>query len=182
MRLKTRQDLKNINPRTSQSQQLHSAFEAYELERSQQKKPQGKISKSTNPAKSPAAKELAKITEPQQILLRYIMSDSVLSTLDWKENYSGAVPGRKYEIDIAITSLKIGCETDGWGFHGKHKESFLRDRDKDFHLSINGWMVLRVQAGLILSSPEEALNRVKKFCSVWVPRQNLLLSELPLTQ
>lgn len=116
--------------------------------------------------------------DPQQILAGMIIADGELGQWDWEEDFVGTVPGRKFELDLALRALRLGVEVDGWQFHGKHKESFLRDRDKDYLLTLQGWVSIRVQAGLIVSDPEEAMNRVRRFLAVWVPRQRQLMGNL----
>lgn len=74
---------------------------------------------------------------------------------------TGAVPGRKYEIDIAIPSVRLAIEVDGWQYHGKYKSGFLRDRQKDRALLLAGWRTLRFTAGEIFGSHGELLDVVE---------------------
>jgi hypothetical protein len=92
----------------------------------------------------------------------------------WVPDYVGAVPGRRYELDIALVNDRIGIEVDGFTHHGKNLKNFHRDRDKDYLLALAGWIVLRLSAGLICKSPSEAIDRVEAFLSVSVPRQRAL--------
>jgi hypothetical protein len=75
-------------------------------------------------------------------------------------NLVGAVPGRKYEIDIALPSVMLAIEADGWAYHGMHKSGFLRDREKDRALMLAGWRVLRFTAGEIFKKPDEVMRTV----------------------
>jgi very-short-patch-repair endonuclease len=115
-------------------------------------------------------------SKPQRQLWNLLHVDDVCSQFSWESDFVGAVPGRKFELDIACKALKIGTEIDGWLWHGKRKQDFLRDREKDYLLMLEGWQVLRIQAGLIYKDPQEALTRVRKFLEICVPRQQLLLS------
>lgn len=92
----------------------------------------------------------------------------------WVVDYVGAVPGRKYELDIALVDDRLAVEVDGFAHHGRNKQNYNRDRDKDYLLSLQGWCVLRIQAGLICKSPEDAVSRVVAFLSACRPRQSLL--------
>lgn len=98
----------------------------------------------------------------------------------WIEDFDKAAKAcnRKFEIDFALPDLKVGIEVDGWQYHGKHKESFLRDRDKDYFLAVNGWQILRVQAGLLSLKKHHptVIDRISAFLDVWVPRQRLILA------
>ncbi len=113
---------------------------------------------------------------PQEMLERLVLNDQVLSGYSWASDFKEAVPDRKFELDLCIPTLKCGIETDGWAFHGKRKASFLRDREKDYLLTMAGWQVLRIQAGLIDKQPGEALERVRRFIAYWEPRQRMILS------
>lgn len=61
----------------------------------------------------------------------------------------GAVPARKYRLDIAIPASKLAVEVDGWEWHGKHKGDFTRDRERQNLLTLHGWRILRFTAGQI---------------------------------
>jgi len=111
----------------------------------------------------------------QRQLWRLMHADEVCSQLNWVSDFVGAVPNRKFEIDIACPDLLMGVETDGWSNHGQRKKDFLRDREKDYLMMLEGWLVLRIQAGLIYKDPGEALNRVKRFIETCAPRQKRLL-------
>lgn len=65
---------------------------------------------------------------------------------DCQEEYAGAVPGRRFRIDVAFPSHKLATELDGWEWHGKHKGDFQRDRERQNLLSIQGWTILRFTA------------------------------------
>lgn len=64
------------------------------------------------------------------------------------QEYTGAVPGRKFRIDIAFPQElnKLCVECDGWEWHGKHKGDFQRDRERQNLLTIAGWRILRFSA------------------------------------
>jgi very-short-patch-repair endonuclease len=110
----------------------------------------------------------------QQRLSMLIKADDYLGQLLWIMDFTGAVPGRKFEIDFASPELKLGLELDGYQFHGKHKKDFYRDREKDFNLSLNGWQVYRVQAGLLYKDPNLVIERARSFVTYWKPRQEWL--------
>lgn len=67
------------------------------------------------------------ISPPQYALwemVRHIYPDA-------EAEKGGLVPGRRYTVDIVIERLKLVLELDGWAHHGKYKEGFQRDREKD---------------------------------------------------
>lgn len=68
----------------------------------------------------------------------------------WPEavrEFKGAVPNRRYRLDIALPETKVAIEVDGYRHHGKHLEDFRRDRVRQNLLTIAGWRVLRFAAG-----------------------------------
>lgn len=84
--------------------------------------------------------------------------------LAWE--FAGAVPDRKFRLDIAFPEAKLACEVDGWEFHGKFLSDFKRDRSRDRLLVQEGWRVLRffaeeihADAYALTSEIEKALNR-----------------------
>ena len=66
-----------------------------------------------------------------------------------RREYAGAVPGRRFRIDIALVNEKIAIEVDGWQYHGKHKSAHQADRERQNLLAVHGWLVLRFTAGQI---------------------------------
>lgn len=63
--------------------------------------------------------------------------------------FENAVPGRRYRLDIALPAARLAIEVDGWEWHGKHKGDFIRDRERQNLLTLNGWRILRFTAGQI---------------------------------
>lgn len=64
-----------------------------------------------------------------------------------EEEYAGAVPGRRFRIDIAFPDYRLAVECDGWQHHGQHRSSHQRDRERQNLLTIHGWRILRFTAG-----------------------------------
>lgn len=76
--------------------------------------------------------------------------------------FEGAVPGRKYRLDIAIPHAQLAIEVDGWEWHGKHKGDFQRDRERQNLLTLNGWRILRFTAGKIRKDTNGCLNLIER--------------------
>lgn len=85
--------------------------------------------------------------------------------LRWPElaqaEYKNAVPGRKFRIDIAIPSVKLAIECDGWQFHGKFKEDFAKDRVRQNLMVINGWRILRFTANQIRTEMPMCIEQIE---------------------
>jgi very-short-patch-repair endonuclease len=79
-----------------------------------------------------------------------------------QREYAGAVPGRRYRLDIALVEQRLAIEVDGWEWHGKHKGDFSRDRERQNQLILNGWRVLRFTAGQINRDLQDVMNTIRK--------------------
>lgn len=58
----------------------------------------------------------------------------------------GAIPDRRFRLDVAFPEEKLCVEMDGWEWHGKHKNDFHKDRERQNLLTMNGWKILRFTA------------------------------------
>ena len=75
--------------------------------------------------------------------------------------FEGAVPGRRYRLDVALPEARIALEVDGFRHHGKHLEDFRRDRVRQNLLVISGWRVLRFAAGDIRKDLDACLDTIQ---------------------
>lgn len=83
------------------------------------------------------------------------------------QDYAGAVPGRKYEIDIALPARRLGLEVDGYRSHGRDKKGWQRDLEKDRLLLLNHWLVLRVSAKDAAQHPQVCLDWLQQCAMRW---------------
>jgi very-short-patch-repair endonuclease len=60
-----------------------------------------------------------------------------------EREYRGAVPGRRFRVDIALPALRIAIECDGWTHHGTYRQAHRADRERQNLLVLHGWRVLR---------------------------------------
>lgn len=74
--------------------------------------------------------------------------------------FEGAVPGRKFRIDIAFPEHRLALESDGWAYHGRFLGDFVRDRERQNLLCIHGWRVLRFSAGMVRRNLDEQLRLI----------------------
>jgi len=79
-----------------------------------------------------------------------------------EREYQGAVPGRRYRIDIALEAEKIAIEIDGWQYHGKFKSAHESDRERQNHLAVAGWLILRFTAGQIFKDLQGVSATIEK--------------------
>ncbi len=81
----------------------------------------------------------------------------------WPEavsEYKGAVPGRKFRIDIAFPDCKLAVEVDGWQYHGRLLADFKRCRARQNLLALNGWVILRFTASEIYSDVDRVVEHI----------------------
>lgn len=79
---------------------------------------------------------------PEDILWEAVRADYPQACRE----YAGAVPGRRYRIDVALVEDKVAIECDGWQYHGKHRSAHETDRERQNQLAVAGWMILRFTA------------------------------------
>ena len=74
----------------------------------------------------------------------------------------GAVPGRRFRLDVGFPRYRLAVECDGWEHHGKYKSDFKRDRERDRLLLLNGWRPFRFYASEILHQPDTVVSLVER--------------------
>lgn len=79
--------------------------------------------------------------------------------------YENAVPGRRFRLDIAIPDSRLAIEVDGWEFHGKFKEGFHKDREKQNLLTEHNWRILRFTAKEIYQNLDGCIDAIKRTLS-----------------
>lgn len=76
----------------------------------------------------------------------------------------GAIPGRRFRIDIALEDVKIAIEVDGWQYHGKYRSAHEADRERQNLYAIHGWMILRFTAGQIFKDVTGVMETIAAAC------------------
>ena len=171
MRVRSLQELSALPMHDHFKRQLEAELRATPPRSNQPVQRGEKRSDSTN--KSPPTAGTALALQDQ--LAKLVEADDELRAHAWVRDYAKAVPGRKFEIDLSLPRWCLGIELDGWLWHAKRKKDFLRDREKDYLLSLAGWQVYRLQAGLVYKDVPEAMRRIKTFIATWLPRQQMLI-------
>lgn len=100
--------------------------------------------------------------DPQSKLWRALLARYPRGAADgdllWE--FKGAVPDRRFRVDIVWRSAAIAIEVDGYQFHGRIKKGFHRDREKDRLMLINGWKTLRYTAKEINQDIDKVLDQI----------------------
>lgn len=74
--------------------------------------------------------------------------------------YEGAVPWRRFRLDVAFPAIRLCIEVDGWEHHGRYKSDFKRDRERVRLLQMCGWRVFPFYASEILKDTGYVLEMI----------------------
>ena len=75
--------------------------------------------------------------------------------------HRGAIPNRRFVVDIAFPECKLAIEVDGWQHHGKTLSAFKSDRTRQNLFVVHGWRVLRFFPGEILKNMAGCVGTIK---------------------
>lgn len=78
--------------------------------------------------------------------------------------FKGAIPGRRFRIDVALPEVKIAIEVDGWQYHGKFKSAHQNDRERQNLFAIHGWLILRFTPGQIFKDIFGVMETIAAAC------------------
>lgn len=82
-----------------------------------------------------------------------------------QREFKGAVPGRRFRLDIGFPFERLAVEVDGFAHHGKFLADFKRDRERQNELVIAGWRVLRFSAGEIRQNMRGCMHTIERALS-----------------
>lgn len=104
-----------------------------------------------------AAKSSGKESPPHDLL-----HEALLPHLGERlhREFAGAVPGRKFSLDLAVPDMRLAIEVDGFANHGKTLAGFKKDRTRQNLLAQNGWVVLRYFPAQIYKDIETVVRQV----------------------
>lgn len=119
--------------------------------------------KATKAKTSPLNKQLkalaAETSGPHGILWQRVLLEFGSDAVFELEN---TIPNRKFSIDIALPKHMLAIEVDGWEFHGKHKEGFHKDRERQNLLTEYNWRILRFTAKEIYQNIDDCIATIKR--------------------
>jgi len=75
------------------------------------------------------------------------------------------IPKRRFRLDRAFKTQKLGIELDGGVFsRGRHVRGagFERDLEKMNLAVLNGWRVLRYSTNMLNDNPEQVIGQIRK--------------------
>jgi len=71
------------------------------------------------------------------------------------------------EVDFRVRGTPVIIECDGWAYHGREREHFERDRERDARLIGAGWIVLRFTYRTIVTRPKATADRIRRALAQW---------------
>lgn len=88
---------------------------------------------------------------------------------DAERELAGAVPDRKFRLDIGFVAARLAVEVDGFAHHGKYVADFRRDRLRQNLLTLAGWRILRFAAGDIRGDLQGCLATIEAALAAPMP-------------
>jgi very-short-patch-repair endonuclease len=71
------------------------------------------------------------------------------------------------EVDFRARNTPVIIECDGWAYHGRERQHFERDRQRDAKLIGAGWVVLRFTYRSIITQPKVTADRIIRAVAKW---------------
>ena len=72
-----------------------------------------------------------------------------------------------HEVDFRVIGTPVILECDGWAYHGLHRKTFERDRERDADLIGAGWIVVRFTYRAITVRPKATADRIAAAVARW---------------
>jgi very-short-patch-repair endonuclease len=73
------------------------------------------------------------------------------------------------EVDFRVSGTPVVIECDGWAYHGRERDQFEHDRERDARLIGAGWVVLRFTYRAIITRPKATADRIRVAVERWAP-------------
>jgi very-short-patch-repair endonuclease len=100
------------------------------------------------------------LSETEQRLARALAGDRELAPLFGFNQFVETVRGTRPKVDLLWTAGRLVVELDGYPNHGSHS-AFMRDRHRDYELTLTGYTVLRLANDEIAQDIEKAVEKVR---------------------
>jgi very-short-patch-repair endonuclease len=93
-------------------------------------------------------------------LARFLARDGDLAPLFFFNQRIATRSERIYVVDLYSPKLRLAVEVDGYSYHSDPK-TFQSDRDRDYHLMISGYRVLRLTHNEVMRDAALALEKIR---------------------
>ena len=98
----------------------------------------------------------------EQILAQYLTTDDELRKLFRFNQRLETIFDNRFLVDLVWLDGRIVVEIDGYGWHST-RAAFNADRQRDYELTLSGYLVLRLPHDLVVQDPELARERIREF-------------------
>lgn len=116
-----------------------------------------RISASTLSGNAPPVRAKQRTRAPDDVLWEAVSA----RYSEAEREFKGVVPDRRFRIDIALPSLRIAVEVDGWAYHGQHRNAHAADRTRQNLVAVQGWLVLRFTTGQIFKKMDGVIATIE---------------------
>lgn len=96
----------------------------------------------------------------EQKLAERLQGDRELGCLFYFNRTVRTVRGSDFRVDLLWPEGKVIVEIDGYRFHSD-RNTFMKDRNRDYELTISGYLVLRLDHEEVYSDTELALEKIR---------------------
>jgi len=95
----------------------------------------------------------------EQLLARSLQNDARLRGLFAANQIIETVKHHRLMVDLVWQEGKLAVEVDGYQWHSS-KQAFSRDRQRDYELSISGYLTLRLPHHELVADPDLAIEKI----------------------
>ncbi len=100
------------------------------------------------------------MSRAEQLLAKRLGQDDMLSPLFEFNIQVATRNGNRYLVDLVWLDGRLVVEVDGYEFHSD-RETFSRDRRRDYELMISGYLVLRLPQDEVVEDVELAVEKIR---------------------
>jgi very-short-patch-repair endonuclease len=100
------------------------------------------------------------LSETEQRLAKALARDRELAPLFGFNQFVETVRGHRPKVDLVWTAGRLVVELDGYADHGT-RAAFMRDRHRDYELTLTGYTVLRLANDEIAQDIEKAVEKIR---------------------
>jgi very-short-patch-repair endonuclease len=100
------------------------------------------------------------LSETEQRLARALSRDEELALLFSFNQFVETIRGGRPKVDLVWTAGRLVVELDGYADHGT-RSAFMRDRHRDYELTLSGYTVIRLANEEITQDIEKAVEKIR---------------------
>lgn len=98
----------------------------------------------------------------EQLMAKQLQGDEELRELFGFNQRVQSVFENRFIVDLLWQAGRIVVEIDGYGWHSS-RSAFHSDRERDYELTLSGYLVLRLPHDFVVQDPALACERIREF-------------------